>query len=155
MFRIHLRALSALILLASAIPASADSVRVETLIVETPWARASIGTSRPAAAYLTIRNEGPSPDTLTRVETTVSAMAEIHKIETRNGVSTMEPAGPVEVPANGSIALAPGGLHVMLMKLQKPLARGERFQMTLVFEKAGRVAVTVPIYSVGASQPGD
>ena len=67
--------------------------------------------------------------------------------------STMGPVGPLEIPANGSVTLAPGGLHVMLMKLQQPLTKGGQFSMTLIFKNAGRVDVSVPIYSVGASGP--
>lgn len=43
----------------------------------------------------------------------------------------------------------------MLMKLQRPLKKGERFSMTLVFEKAGRIDMAVPIYGIGASRPKD
>ncbi len=138
---------------AFAFPASAEPTRVGNLVIETPWARASIGMSRPAAAYVTIRNEGQTADILTGIETTVSAMPEVHRMEIKDGVSTMGPVGPLEIPANGSVTLAPGGLHVMLMKLQQPLTKGGQFSMTLIFKNAGRVDVSVPIYSVGASGP--
>ncbi|WP_340151962.1 copper chaperone PCu(A)C [uncultured Sneathiella sp.] len=139
--------------LASAFPAFAEPTQLGDLIIETPWARASIGMSRPAAAYVTIRNEGQTTDILTGIETTVSAMPEVHRMEMKNGVASMGPAGPVEIPANGSVKLAPGGLHVMLMKLQQPLRKGDQFSMTLIFKDAGRVDISVPIYSVGASGP--
>jgi hypothetical protein len=145
--------LSAFIYLITAFPASAEPTRLGDLIIETPWARASIGMSRPAAAYITIRNEGKTTDILTGIETTVSAKSEVHKMEMKNGVASMGPAGPVEIPANGSVKLAPGGLHIMLMKLQQPLRKDDRFSMTLIFKDAGRVDISVPIYSVGASGP--
>ena len=147
------RVFSTLIFLVAVFPASAEPVRAGKLVIEAPWARASIGTLRPAAAYLTIRNDGSLADVLTGFETTVSGMPGVHKMEMKDGVASMGPAGPVEIPANGSVKLAPGGLHVMLMNLQRPLVKGERFTMTLIFEKTGRVEVSVPIYSVGASGP--
>ena len=143
--------LTAFIVLVSVIPASAETVRVGDLVIETPWARASIGTSRPTAAYLTIRNEGGGPDVLTGIETPVAIMAEVHKMEMKDGVSKMGPAGPIEIPSGGSVRLAPGGLHVMLMKLRQPLQKGEHFVMALIFKKAGRVEVNVPIQGVGAT----
>ena len=153
MSRIVPQMLSAFIYLITAFPVSAEPTRLGDLIIETPWARASIGMSRPAAAYITIRNEGKTTDILTGIETTVSAKSEVHKMEMKNGVASMGPAGPVEIPANGSVKLAPGGLHIMLMKLQQPLRKDDRFSMTLIFKDAGRVDISVPIYSVGASGP--
>lgn len=153
MSRIVPQMLSAFIYLITAFPVSAEPTRLGDLIIETPWARASIGMSRPAAAYITIRNEGKTTDILTGIETTVSAKSEVHKMKMKNGVASMGPAGPVEIPANGSVKLAPGGLHIMLMKLQQPLRKDDRFSMTLIFKDAGRVDISVPIYSVGASGP--
>jgi copper(I)-binding protein len=64
----------------------------------------------------------------------------------------MREAGPLEVPANGKLTLAPGGLHIMLMGLKKPLAAGSSFPLTLQFEKAGEVKVEVQVES--AIPPG-
>ena len=153
MSRVLFNTLSSLLFLLFAFPATAESVRGGDLVVEAPWARASIGTSRPSAAYITIRNEGSSADVLTGIETEISSMPEVHEIKTNDNVSTMSPAGLVEIPAKDAVKLAPGGLHIMLIGLQRALVEGERFPMTLIFEKAGRVNVSVPIYSLGASGP--
>ncbi len=136
-------------------PAFSETVGAGDLVIERPWARASIGMSRPAAAYMTIRNDGAAPEVLTGIETSVAVIAEVHKTEMTDGVSKMRPAGPVEIPARGSIELEPGGLHVMLMKLRQQLTKGERFAMSLIFEKAGRVVVDVPIQGVGATGPDE
>lgn len=148
-------ALSVFAVVAAASSAPAETFRVGDLVIEAPWARASIGTSRPAAAYMTIRNDGPSSDILSGVETPVSAMAEVHKVEIDDGVSSMGPAGAVAIPAGATVELAPGGLHVMLMKLRRPLEKGGDFALTLIFEKAGRLEVRVPIRGVGAMGPSE
>lgn len=141
--------LSALAILVVAPPcAAADGLRVEN-----PWARASVGTARPTAAYLTIHNLGRNDDVLIGVETPVAGMAEVHKIETKDGIASMGPAGPVAVPAGASVRLAPGGLHAMLMSLKRPLKEGSAFSLTLVFEKAGRIEVSVPVQGIGAKGP--
>ncbi|KZD12396.1 copper chaperone PCu(A)C [Oceanibaculum pacificum] len=134
-------------------PGKAESTQFGDLKVETPWARASIGTARPAAAYMTIRNGGSATDQLVGVESPVSGMAEIHKVKTKDGVVSMSPAGPLPIGPGETVALAPGGLHVMLMKLRQPLEKGARFPLTLTFERAGKVTVDVPIHGVGAIAP--
>ena len=62
----------------------------------------------------------------------------------------MRPAGPIEIPPGAATGLEPGGIHVMLMGLTGPLVEGESFSLTLTFERAGPVEVTVPILSATA-----
>lgn len=107
------------------------------LEIDTPWARASVGTARPGAAYVTIRNTGDEPDRLMGIETPVAARPEVHGMEKEGGVMKMRPAGPLEIPPGGEVRLEPGGRHVMLMQLQQPLEEGDQVPLTLVFEKAG------------------
>jgi copper(I)-binding protein len=123
------------------------------LEIDTPWARASIGTARPGVAYVTIRNTGDEPDALVSIETPVAARPEVHDMEETGGVMKMRAAGPLEVPPGGELRLEPGGLHIMLMQLQQPLEEGGRVPLTLVFEKAGEITVSAPIAGIGASAP--
>lgn len=145
--------LSLLLIAMMTAQAGADSVRIGDVIIEGPWARASIGTSRPAAAYLSIRNEGSEPVSLTQVSTPVSKIAEVHESTMSDGIARMGPAGDVVIPAGSEVVLKPGGLHVMMMKLKQPLKKGEKFSMTLTFKKIGSVDVVLPILGVGASGP--
>ncbi len=131
----------------------AQTVTVGSLVIETPWARASIGTKRPGAVFFTIRNKGSVADVLSAVETPVSGKASVHRSQIINGIASMTMAGPVKIPANSEVRLAPGGLHIMLMMLKKPLIKGKDFPLTLVFKKTGRVEITVPVLSVGARGP--
>ena len=130
-----------------------EAARLGDLVIEQPWARASIGTNRPAAAYLTIRNEGTEDDALLAVSTPMSGMAEVHTMSMKDGVMSMGPAGPVEIPAGGKVLLAPGGLHIMMMKLKKALIKGKSVEITLSFKRSGKITVTAPIYGPGATRP--
>lgn len=123
------------------------------IAVEQAWARASIGTERPGVAYLTLKNHGAAADTLTGVETPVAKRAEIHESFMIEGVMKMRPAGEVTIPPGAAVALEPGGLHVMLMFLQKELIKGEAFPLTLTFERAGELTVDVSIAGPGARGP--
>lgn len=126
----------------------------DDVIVEGAWSRASIGTSRPGAAYMTIRNTGEDAVTLTRIETDVSMRPEVHRTATdAQGVSSMSPAGEIEIAPGAAIALEPGGLHAMLMKLQRPMVEGEYFDMTLIFADGGTVKFRVPILGLAARGP--
>lgn len=149
-----LRVLGATVLLGFAAGAFAGEVTtVGPLEIDTPWARASIGTARPGAAYVTIRNTGTQPERLVGIETPIAARPQVHAMVEEDGVMKMRVAGPVEIPPHGRVALEPGGLHIMLMELQAPLEEGASFPLTLVFERAGKITVTVPIGAIGARTP--
>lgn len=136
---------------ASYAPAFAGS---EDVTVEDAWSRASIGTNRPGAAYMTIRNAGDEPVTLTGIETDLATRPEVHLSSTNDqGVSSMAPAGEIEIAPGAAVALEPGGLHAMLMMLQRPMVEGETFALTLRFSDGGAVSVEVPILGMAARGP--
>jgi copper(I)-binding protein len=121
--------------------------------IETPWARASIGTKRPAAAYFTIRNLGSTTDRLMAVANPSAGMASIHRTTHDGGVIGMSLASPIEILPGETVTLKPGGLHVMMMKLSSPLRRGEKTELELTFERAGKIEVSAPIFGPGAAGP--
>tara|TARA_R110002110_G_scaffold85816_6_gene223988 strand:+ start:26669 stop:27133 length:465 start_codon:yes stop_codon:yes gene_type:complete len=134
-------------------PVTASAQERNTVQIVEPWARASIGTSRPAAAYLTAQNKGRETVWLVGVETPVAVRAEIHRIIRDGDVLSMQSAGDVEIPPAGSVTLAPGGLHVMLMNLRQPIVRGSEFPLVLRFSNGERLEVTVPVMGPGARGP--
>lgn len=126
----------------------------EDVVVENAWSRASIGMSRPGAAYMEIRNAGDEPLTLIGLRTDVAMMPEIHRTTTdKQGLSSMAPAGEIVIAPGEIVALEPGGLHAMLMRLQAPMAEGESFPLTLLFSDGGEVTVEVPILGIAARGP--
>lgn len=131
-----------------------ESVRAGDLVIEQPWARATIGTVRPGVAYLTIRNEGALPDRLLAIASEYAGSAEVHDTTTdASGVTRMGPTGPLAIGPGEEIVLAPGGKHLMLMQLNEPLVEGTRLPLTLHFEEAGKVAVDAPVLGLGSSGP--
>lgn len=132
---------------------SADTNNVGSLTVKKAWARASIDTNRPAAAYITIKNSGSTSDVLLSIKTEVAGVAEVHKTTTENGISKMGPVGQLSINAGNTVTFTPGGLHIMLMMLKRPLKKGEAFPLTLNFEKSGPINITVPILGVGSAGP--
>lgn len=125
-----------------------------TVIVDDAWSRASIGMNRPGAAYMTIRNLGAETETLVGIRTDLAMMPEIHLSATNEqGVSTMTPMGDIEIAPDEAVALEPGGLHVMLMRLSRPMIEGETFALTLVFADGDEATVEVPILGIAARVP--
>ncbi|MBC24685.1 MAG: hypothetical protein CMJ32_12330 [Phycisphaerae bacterium] len=136
-----------------ATPACAGSGDV---VVENAWSRASIGTSRPGAAYMDIRNAGDEDVTLTGLRTDLAGMPEFHLTSTNNqGVSSMSPVGEIAIAPGETVALAPGGMHAMLMQLRRPMEEGGTFPLTLLFSDGGEVTVEVPIRGIAARGPDD
>lgn len=137
--------------LALLLPVAAVAQTAGKINVEAPWARASTGTT--GAAYLTVKNDGDAADRLVAVSTPAAGMAELHTMTMDGNVMKMRPVDAIPVAAHGTAELKPGGLHVMLMELRAPLKQGESFPLTLKFEKAGDVQVSVAVQGVGASGP--
>lgn len=128
------------------LPAWAQDFQRGDLRVVQPWSRAMPVASANGAAYLELDNQGKQADRLLSASTPRAARAELHGHINDNGVMRMrEVKGGVEIPAGGQLRFAPGGLHVMLMGLKSPLAAGERFPLTLKFERAGELTVEVAV----------
>ncbi|MGY4308435.1 copper(I)-binding protein [Bradyrhizobium sp. USDA 4369] len=150
------RSLFALALLLAGSPAAfAADVKAGDLVITQPWSRATPGGAKTGAGYLTIENKGSAPDRLVAVSGDVAGRIEVHEMAVSNGVMTMRPLekGLVIEPGK-TVALAPGGYHLMLMELKSPLKQGDKLPVTLEFEKAGKVAVTLEVQAVGAKGPG-
>lgn len=135
---------------------AADAFTAGDLVVETPWSRATPGAAPVAGGYLTITNTGSRPDRLVGGSSEISERFEVHSMEMVDGVARMAPVeGGLEIPPGETVALAPGGYHVMFMGLNRPLAEGDTFEATLAFEHAGTVPVTFAVGAIGSREaPG-
>lgn len=133
--------------------------------IEGAWARTSAPGQTDGAAYLTV--EAGRDDTLVSVSVpaSVAAAAEIHESVGDTATSSTdandmsgdghdmgegpmvmrEVEGGVVLPAGDAVEFAPGGYHVMLIDLAEPLAGGASFDLTLTFEHADPITISVPI----------
>lgn len=119
------------------------------LNVHDGWSRAT-GQAKTAAAYVIIDNQGGA-DQLAGVRSTVG-QATLHESTMDGGVMRMRPIDPNDglvVPSNGTLRLAPAGAHVMIMGLKRPLQAGDRFDLTLLFDKAGPRKVSITVKPAG------
>jgi periplasmic copper chaperone A len=119
--------------------------------VERAWARATPASTRMGVVYLTVTNPGASADRLTEASTPIAGRAHMYLTAVEGNVIQMRDVDAVDVKPGDRVSFKPGGLHIMLMNLKRPLQKGERFPLTLVFEKAGRIDVEVLVLSIGAN----
>jgi copper(I)-binding protein len=116
------------------------------------WARASPGAATTSAAYVMLMG-GSQADALVGASTPIAATAEVHQSVSDQGVMKMRPVTSLPIPAGGMVMLQPGSFHLMLMGLTRPLIAGQSFPLTLTFERAPPVTVTVTVRGSGGHAP--
>lgn len=137
-----------------ALMGSAIAAEKGDLQISQAWTRATLPAAKVAAGYVTIENQGSEPDRLVAVEADFSDAAEIHEMTMKDGMMKMRPlAEGLDIPAGEFVTLEPGGSHLMFMGLEQPLVQGETVDMTLMFEQAGRLEISLPVAAIGASEP--
>ncbi|MDF3074101.1 MAG: uncharacterized protein K0S54_1768 [Alphaproteobacteria bacterium] len=141
-------ALGAVIAAAFASAAFAHSYTLGPLKIGHPWARATVAAN--GGAFLSVDNTGATPDRLLRASTEVATSVQLHVHIKDGDIMRMREVDSVDLPAGKKIVFAPGGYHIMLLGLKKKLVEGERFALTLEFEKAGKITVDIAVDKPGA-----
>ena len=111
------------------------------------WVRANAPGQSVGAAYMTLLSAHDS--TMIKAEADIAGSVEIHSMKMENGVMKMRMLEELPLKAGKAEKLAPGGFHLMLFDLKKPLTAGENVNFTLSFkDAAGNITqqqVTLPI----------
>jgi copper(I)-binding protein len=115
------------------------------ITVDDPWARPGFQGDN-SAVYLAINNSTEQGDGLIGASSDVANLTEIHlsKMDAE-GTMTMERQDLIGIPAGETVILEPGGLHVMLMNLVNDLNVGDKFDLTLEFQRAGDIVFEVEV----------
>jgi copper(I)-binding protein len=137
-----------------AAPARAEEVKAGDLVITQAWSRATPGGAKIGGGYLTIENKGSAPDRLIGGSADIADKVEVHEMAMNNGVMTMRPLDKgLTIEPGKTVKLAPGGYHLMLVDLKSPLKQGDKVPVTLEFEKAGKVKLSLDVQGVGAQGP--
>jgi len=112
----------------------AHEMRFKAIVVVHPWVLETDQTQ--ADLHLKIKNTGTVTERLLRVSTRLAASALLVEANGRR-------VNDVVIPDRGELTLQPGGAHIALSGLKKPLRPYDSFDLTLVFEKVGAVEVEV------------
>ena len=122
---------------------SAADVKVGNLSIDDVWAR----TGQPgqvSAAFMDVKNKGAA-DKIVSAHCDCAKATELHDMKMADGKMLMMQVPAMDVPANGDLKLKPGGYHIMLIGLNRPLVAGETLPIKLKFEKAGEVTVQAQV----------
>lgn len=143
------------------LPASSQASKGEPLVVpwtcakaDQAWVRATVSGQRATGAFMQLKNNLPNnePVKLVGASSPVASVVEIHEMKMEGNVMQMRPVSALDLPAE----LKPGGYHIMLMGLKKPLQAGQEVPLTLEFA-AGRTCspmeLSAPVRSLNAGTP--
>jgi len=115
----------------------------EKISVKDPWVRQNPPGTSVTAAYMVMENLTASTEELVRVSCSCSSEASLHLTETRDGSMTMKKVASIEIPPGASLALAPGGYHVMLTGLSDDI--GKTAVLELQFRSGMRISVKASV----------
>ena len=138
-------------LVLAALTVSAHDFKVGAIAIGHPHARATAAGQPTGGGFLTLANQG-GDDRLMSASATVSRAVEIHEMKMEGDVMRMRQVDGIALPAGKTVALQPGGYHIMFVGLKAPLKAGARFPMKLRFEKAGEVEVMVNVEVPAAAE---
>lgn len=122
------------------------------LTVSQAFSRATPGTAAPGVAYFTIHG-GDVADRLIGVSSPRANEVQMHTMTMQGDMMRMRQVDGIDVPAGGTVTLAPGGLHLMLEELKAPLKQGETVPLVLTFQHAGERRIEAAVGTLGATAP--
>jgi periplasmic copper chaperone A len=111
------------------------------------WAKTTVPGGSVSAAYMHIKSAKPLK--LIKAESPIAQTVEIHDMKMKDGVMEMKAVEAIDIPPNKLIDLKPGGLHIMLIKVTKPINKGDTIPMTLTFESPDKKTFTVNVNAKG------
>lgn len=126
-------------------------VLASSLIVRDAWVRETLAAGGTSAAYVTIDNPTAQPVTVTGITVAGAGRAQMHEMTGPAEATTMRRVDTLTVPAHGSLALTPGGTHVMLFDVNPPLAAGQSVTMTVTFDHQPRQTIRALVRPLSAT----
>ena len=124
---------------------AAQELAADVVVTENVYARPTIPNIPMGAMYLTLTNTGKLSHSLVAASSSVADSLELHGHEMSGGMMRMRQADKIELAAEQTVILQPGGLHVMLIGVTQPLIENSSFEVKLVFEDTSEKVVEVAI----------
>ncbi len=120
--------------------------------ISNAWVKITVPGAAVSAAYMQIKSAKPVK--LIKVDATIADIVEIHDMKMNDGMMEMNALDVIEIPANTLVELKPGGMHVMLIKVKKPINRGDKVPLTLTFVGADKKTFTMNVEASGQEKIG-
>ncbi|SBS34914.1 hypothetical protein MAQ5080_03014 [Marinomonas aquimarina] len=118
-----------------------------SLEVVDPAVRAMPPGAPASGAYVTLVNHSDQERFLVDVESAAADTVEVHVSKMQGETMVMNRVAQIVVPAHGQAMLKPGGYHIMLIGLSKPLQAGDQVDFTLVMKNGERIPMQAPVLS--------
>ena len=135
---------------------SAQNTRIGLLEIRNAWVRESVGPAKTAAAYLELYNGGKDVLTITGVNSESVASVRLHATVRDGEVMRMRSLESIAIAPGQTVALQPGGMHIMFMGVHEPLRPGMLVDLTLTLSngRVGRLNIPVLALNSNAEQGG-
>jgi len=114
--------------------------------VTDPWVRSTVAGQTVAGAFMKL--ESPVAESLVGASSPAAAKVELHRTIMEGTVAKMRPVGRIDLSPGKTVELKPGGYHIMLVDIVKPLAKGDTVPLRLEFERLGKPKETVDVKAV-------
>jgi periplasmic copper chaperone A len=132
----------------AAAPAAGAAIKAGDLDLSGGYVKAMLPGQPVGGGYLTIHNGGSTADTLISVSSPAAAKVELHEMTMKDNIMRMrELKDGIAIAAGATVSLSPNTLHMMFKQVKTPFKQGGTVPVTLTFEKAGPVALTLPVTS--------
>jgi periplasmic copper chaperone A len=129
-------------------------IKAGEIEISHPWTWNTPPGAKVGGAFFTVK-AGAAADKLVSAESPIAGKTEIHTHAMENGVMRMRAISHIEIGAGKTVELKPGSFHVMFFDLKKQLDSGNKFPLTLMFEKAGKVQVEITVEDRASAKSAD
>ena len=125
----------------------------DDISIDGEWARNSPKRADRGAVYMNIESADGDSLLSASVDSSIAASVEVHEVVPAEGetdeegmaMMVMQEVQSIALPAGETVVLKPGGYHIMLIDITKPLDIGQKFDLTLSFENAGEKVLEVEV----------
>ncbi len=123
-----------------------------SLKITDAWAKTTVPGGSVSAAYMQIKSAKPLK--LVKAESPLTPNVEIHNMSMNAGVMEMRAVDTIDIPADKAVSLKPGGFHIMLIKVNKPINKGDTVPLKLTFETPDKKLFSVDVAARGQEKSG-
>jgi hypothetical protein len=124
---------------------SAPLVAQAPVTASDAWVREPVAGRPVTAAYVVLENPGTADVHIVSAAADVAGTVELHEMVRSGDMMKMAPVSRITVPAKGRVALQPGGLHLMLFELKRPLEEGDAVQLTLTTDAGATITTRAAV----------
>lgn len=119
----------------------------DTVTASGAWVREVPPGADMTAVFVQLDNAAEKPAVVIAAESPAAGSVELHGHSHEHGVIQMRPVERLSIPAKGKVALAPGGLHLMVFELKTKLVVGGEFPVLLKFEDGSTLTLKANVRS--------